>query len=215
MRSSRGPRGSEGLCGEFVSALPVQHAAISTLGDPFEVETVCASDPLAARLDELQLDYGEGPCWQARATRSPVLLPDLQGPLAPAWPVVQAALASREVRAAYAFPLSVGSLDIGAVDLYAFQPDALSRADVATASAMANAAALQVLRHTMAHRDDSLRADPSSRRTVHQATGMVIAQMRIPADDALLVIRAHAFASDRSVAQIGADIVERRLDFSD
>ncbi|HYJ51365.1 MAG TPA: ANTAR domain-containing protein [Microbacterium sp.] len=50
---------------------------------------------------------------------------------------------------------------------------------------------------------------------MHQATGMVIAQMRIPADDALLVIRAHAFASDRSVAQIASDIVERRMDFSD
>ncbi|HEX5729646.1 GAF and ANTAR domain-containing protein [Microbacterium sp.] len=202
------------MCGEFVSALPVQHAAISTLGDPFEVETVCSSDPLAARLDELQLDFGEGPCWQARATRSPVLLPDLQAPLTPAWPVVQAALASHQVRAAYAFPMSVGTLDIGAVDLYAARPDALSQNDVATASAMADAAALQVLRHTMAHRDDPHRDDPSSRRTVHQATGMVIAQMRIPADDALLVIRAHAFAADRSVAQIAADVVERRLDFS-
>ncbi|WP_425561246.1 GAF and ANTAR domain-containing protein [Microbacterium deminutum] len=194
--------------------MPVEHAAISTLGDPFEVETVCSTDRLAARLDELQLDYGEGPCWQARATRTAVLLPDLQSPLAPAWPVVQAAIASHEIRAAYAFPMTIGTLAIGAVDLYAAAPDALSQTDVATASAMADAAAITVLRHAMAHRDDSAGENPSSRRIVHQATGMVMAQMHIPPADALLVIRAHAFAAGLSVHEVATDIVERRLDFS-
>jgi hypothetical protein len=208
------PQNPPGLCAAFLSALPVEHAAISTLGDPFEIETVCSTDVLAARLDELQLDFGEGPCWQALATRAAVLLPDLQAPLTTAWPVVQAAIASHEIRAAYAFPMTVGTLGVGAVDLYASTPDALSDKDVATASAMADAAALQVLRNAMADRDDPLRDDPSSRRVVHQATGMVIAQMHVPAPDALLVIRAHAFASGKSVRDVAAEVVERRLDFS-
>lgn len=208
------PHDSPGLCTAFISALPVEHAAISTLGDPFEVETVCSTDVLAARLDELQLDFGEGPCWQALATRTVVLLPDLRAPLSTAWPVVQAAIASHEIRAAYAFPMTVGTLGVGAVDLYASAPDALSPTDVATATAMAETAALKVLRHAMADRDDPLRDDPSSRRIVHQATGMVIAQMRIPASDALLVIRAHAFASGQSVRDVATQVIERRLDFS-
>ncbi len=208
------PQDAPGLCTAFTSALPVEHAAISTLGDPFEVETVCSTDRLAARLDELQLDYGEGPCWQAHATRTAVLLPDLQGRLAPAWPVVQAAIASHEIRAAYAFPMMIGKLGIGAVDLYASAPDALSPTDIATASTMADAAAIQVLRHAIATRDDPFRDDPSSRRMVHQATGMVIAQMRIPAAEALLVIRAHAFASGQSVRDVADEVIERRLDFS-
>ena len=208
------PHNAPGLCTAFISALPVEHAAISTLGDPFEIETVCSRDVLAARLDELQLDFGEGPCWQAHATRSAVLLPDLRAPLTAAWPVVQAAIASHEIRAAYAFPMIVGTLGVGAVDLYASSPDALSSIDVATASTMADAAALHVLRHAMADRDDPFRDDPSSRRIVHQATGMVIAQLRVPASDALLVIRAHAFASGQSVRDVAAEVVERRLNFS-
>ena len=209
------PRGGGRLCVRFVSALPVQHAAISTLGPPFELETVCSSDPLAAALDRLQLDYGEGPCWDARETRAPILLPDLLARPSAGWPVLHQAIASHEIRAAYAFPMSVGSLNVGAVDLYSTSPDAMSTENVATATTMAAAAAVVVLRDAMSHLDDSHRDDPSSRRIVHQATGMVIAQLRIPAAEALLVLRAHAFAIDGSVADVAAEVVARRLDFSE
>ncbi|MDQ1174143.1 hypothetical protein QE430_002450 [Microbacterium testaceum] len=54
------------LCEWFVSTLPVEHAAISTLGEPFDLETVCSSDPIAAELERIQLELGVGPCWQAK-----------------------------------------------------------------------------------------------------------------------------------------------------
>jgi hypothetical protein len=38
----------------------------------------------------------------------------------------------------------------------------------------------------------------SSRREIHQATGMVLAQLNIAVDDAALLLRAHAFASGRT-----------------
>lgn len=213
MTSSTVSRGPGSLCAGFMSALPVQHAAISTLGDPFELETVCASDPLAARLDELQLDLGEGPCWQARARRAPVLVPDLRSGES-WWPILQAAIEFQGIRSAYAFPLSVGSLAIGAVDLYAASPDALSADDVAEASALADVAAVKVLHHALAlvnePPDDAL----SSRRVVHQATGMVIAQLGVTADDALVIVRAHAFATDRPVRDVAADIIARQIVFS-
>ncbi len=202
-------------CARFVAVLPVEHAAISTLGSPFELEAVCASDPLAAELEQLQLDYGEGPCWQARETRSPILLADLRAPRAPTWPVVHEALTTHGIRAAYAFPMSVGTLSVGAVDLYSTHADTLTGEHVATAAAMAAAAAVVILRDAMAGRDEGTGEDTSSRRVVHQATGMVIAQMRIPAEDALLVLRGHAFATGGSVPDVAADVVARRIDFSE
>jgi AmiR/NasT family two-component response regulator len=54
-----------------------------------------------------------------------------------------------------------------------------------------------------------------SRREVHQATGMILAQMRVTPADALLVLRGHAFASGRTVLEVAADVIDRRLDFSD
>jgi hypothetical protein len=40
---------------------------------------------------------------------------------------------------------------------------------------------------------------------------MVAAQLRIDVDDALLVLRGHAFAHGRTVREVANDVVERRL----
>lgn len=215
MSPSSSSLSGESLCSGFIAVLPVQHAAISTLGSPFELETVCSSDPVAARLDELQMDLGEGPCWQARATGNPVLIRDLQvSPASTAWPGLLSTVDAHGIRSAYAFPLSVGTLEIGAVDLYATRPDALTDAHVAEATALASAAALQILQLALARVDQSPENMAWPRRVVHQATGMVIAQLGVSAEDALLIIRAHAFATNRTVREVADDVTARRLDFT-
>jgi GAF domain/ANTAR domain len=207
------------LCMPFISALPVAGAAISILGETFGTETVCASDKQAARLDELQIDIGEGPCWQARSTRRPVLTHDVHhGPETP-WPIFSEAIRDDDVGALFAFPLLVGSLVIGAVDLYSREPGSLTDTQVEGAAELAAIAARQVLRKALNDGDqyglDRPEADARlSRRVVHQATGMVLAQLNLTASDALLVIRGHAFATGRSVREVAIDVVERRLNLS-
>jgi len=201
------------LCAPFVRAMPGTSVALSTLGASFGDETLCASDSLAGRLDELQIDLGEGPSWQSVRERRPVLSADL-GRSPSAWPVFAKATDGMRTRSAFAFPLSVGVVDLGALGLYADDPETLSRHDVASVSALADIAATQVLRRTFA-RMDSPADDSYSRREVHQATGMVVAQLNIPATDALLIIQAHAFAAGLTVLALAAEIVGRRLDLSD
>jgi AmiR/NasT family two-component response regulator len=48
---------------------------------------------------------------------------------------------------------------------------------------------------------------------VHQASGMVKVQAGVSIDEALLMLRAHAFATGRPVAGVAKDVVERRLRF--
>jgi hypothetical protein len=173
---------------------------------------VCTSDDLAATISELQLDLGVGPCWDAYSTRTAVLAPDLAALPQNTWPLLRRSLAAWNVRAVYSFPLTVGRLRIGAVDLYSESTEALSSADVADAAALADRAATDVMRSALAHRHDEPEADgPYSRREVHQATGMVIAQLGIGAADALLLIRAHSYASGRSVRDTAAEITSRRI----
>ncbi|MCU1446779.1 GAF and ANTAR domain-containing protein [Cryobacterium sp.] len=204
------------LCGPFLRALPVTGAAISTLGPPFGSETVCASDPAAARIDELQFDLGEGPCWDALATRRPVLTADLQRE-GTRWPLFREALGPARPGALFAFPLALGSLNIGAVDLYSRRPGALTKAQVVDASALSGICARQVLRRSLAdlpvpEPEDGESGHGFSRREVHQATGMVLAQLSVNAADALLVINGYAFARGRTVREVAADIVARRID---
>jgi hypothetical protein len=48
---------------------------------------------------------------------------------------------------------------------------------------------------------------PRGREQVHQATGMLIAALGIPAEQALARLRGHAFATGRLVDEVAHDIV--------
>lgn len=205
------------LCGPFLRVLPVAGVAVSTLGAPFGSETVCASDARAARLDELQFDLGEGPCWVALTSRQPVVTSDLSS-VDPRWPLFAEALRDGEVTQMFAFPLALGQLNIGAVDLYSTEPGSLTSTEMENASALAAICSRQVLQHALARRGET--TDPAmdqgfSRREVHQATGMVLAQLGLSAADALLVINGYAFARGRTVREVAADIVARRVNLLD
>jgi hypothetical protein len=49
---------------------------------------------------------------------------------------------------------------------------------------------------------------------VHQASGMVAAQLEVNVGQALIRLRAYAFAGDRSVDEVAKDIVARRIRFN-
>jgi hypothetical protein len=209
------------LAAPFVSALPVAGAAVSVLSPQIGQSTVSATDDTAKRLDELQFDLSEGPCWDALATRHPVLEPDMDDVDESLWPHFLDALRSESlsgaVRAIFAFPMTIGMLEIGAVDLWAPVAGPLSDRQVSDASALAELAAWQVLRHVLRDVPDLTTPDGatiSSRREIQQATGMVLAQLDLTAGDAALLLRAHAFATNRSLGAVANDVVERRLDFS-
>jgi len=207
------------LASPFLDALPVRGAALSVLVGAIGQSTICSSDLTAARLDELQFDLGEGPCWDAASSRRPVLHPRLRATGSASWPLFTRAVhddpLGESVEAVFAFPLYVGSLDIGAVDLYSSSTTPLESTQVGYATELATLASWQVLRRMLSEQDSEQPEQPgaNNRREVHQATGMVLAQLGISADDAALLLRAHAFSSGRSVAEVANDIVERRLDF--
>jgi AmiR/NasT family two-component response regulator len=50
-----------------------------------------------------------------------------------------------------------------------------------------------------------------SRAEVSQATGMVVAQLGVDPAEALVRLRAHAYATGRSATDVAHDILERRL----
>jgi hypothetical protein len=208
-----------GLCKGFVESLAISGAAISVFSGLSPATMVCASDAVAARIDELQFDLGEGPRWEVLQTRRPVLLPDVRrGPHA-GWPVFAESLLELDVSALFVFPLVLGALDIGVAELYRSESGPLSQMEQSTALQLADEATWLLLRQlltlnpgtgTEAPADDS----PLSRREIHQATGMVLAQAGTSARDALLLMRAYAFAQGRTVRDVARDVVSRSLDFT-
>jgi hypothetical protein len=121
------------------------------------------------------------------------------------------------VEAVFAFPLRVGAINVGVLDLYRDQPGELSAEDLAAALMAADAAALALHYldidggNAFADNDD-LRA--SYQMQVHQATGMVMAETSVTIEQAFLMLRARAFADGRSLADLATDVVARRVLFS-
>ncbi|MBL7502565.1 GAF and ANTAR domain-containing protein [Frankia sp. CNm7] len=207
------------LCAGAVSALPVDGAAISLTTDAGGRGYTGASDPVSAHLDDLQFTLGEGPCWDAARHGHPVLVGDLTGQAARRWPMFTPAVLAAGYQAIFAFPLQIGAIRLGILDLLRVRPgpldgdalaDALIVADVATLTLIDTAAV-----GSRGHGDPLSGPGPDIfgmyRAEVHQATGMVMAQLGVSAQEALVRLRAHAYAAGRTADEVARDIVARRL----
>jgi hypothetical protein len=117
----------------------------------------------------------------------------------------------------FAFPLRIGAIRIGALDLYRKQPGELTDDQLRGALVAADEAGLALL-HLGTQSEDPFADDVDAGSTyhlqVHQATGMVQVQMNVTTEQALLMLRARAFATDRPLVDLAADVVNRVVRFS-
>jgi hypothetical protein len=198
--------------------LPISGAGISMVSDTGNRGVVCATDDVAAQIEDLQVTLGEGPCIDAVSTGRPVILADVEwrdGVLFDRWPAFMEAAAAAGVRALFAFPLRIGAISVGALDLYRDTPGPLAEKELAAALLSADAAAVALLdldgeSQTLAEFGGA----EAHRLQVHQATGMVKVQLDVSIEDAFLALRARAFAIGSSLVDLSTDVVERRVRFS-
>jgi hypothetical protein len=180
---------------------------------------LAATDARARQLEELQFALDEGPCVEASRGDHPVLHPELTATGSVRWPRYGAAALDAGVHAIFAFPLQVGAIRIGVLDLYRDTPGHLTAVELADAVAFADAATV-VLLYLQDHpgpdgEPTALTGPIDSRAEVHQATGMITVQLGVSLAEALLRLRAHAYDSGQSVTDVAADVVARRLHFRD
>ncbi|WP_245614193.1 GAF and ANTAR domain-containing protein [Actinokineospora inagensis] len=204
------------LCQACVQLLPVDGASVSLMTGTDQRETIYASDAVVDHIETLQFSLGEGPCFEAFTTGRPVLVTDLAADAATAWPVFAAQMADRPVGAIFAFPLVHGAARVGAMDLYRTRPGWLTPPELAIALQVADIAAAALIGPPAAGPgaeidEEWLASLPFHREHVHQATGMLIAEHRVPAGQALALLRGYAFATGRLVDEVAADLVNRRL----
>ena len=178
---------------------------------------VCTTDDVSARIEELQYDLGEGPCVDAYRRDRPVLEPDLAQPVTPRWLAFTGPAVDAGARAVFGFPLQVGAVRLGALNLYRDHAGPLSDAQHADALVMADIAA-QALLLLQADAPPGeiaaeLETNANFQYVVHQATGMVAAQLEVPVGQALIRLRAHAFGNDRSLTDVAKNVVARQLRF--
>lgn len=207
-----------GLCEPFMIQLPITGAVISIVDRSGHRATIASTDPVASRWDELELELGTGPLTDATAQSAPQLVGDVR--TSAMNPVVGSQLARLGVRALFAFPLTMGLATVGVVGLYRNDVGALQSDAVGVALGLARWATIPAVRAAVheASRDggpDSSTMVPGIRREVHQATGMLSAQLDITTSEAFARLRAYAISSERSITAMAQDIISGAIDFLD
>jgi hypothetical protein len=216
----RGVDAADRLCEACVVLLDIDAAAISLVFGGANSGTLGSSGARARIYDELQFTLGEGPCLDSVLQRIPILIVDLGDPEEARWPAYRPAMLAHEIRGVYAIPVVVAGEFVGALDLFRARPGPLLAADLAGAVAAAELAAIPLLDLL----DGDLQAavtEPNSnawaelnkltRAELSQAIGMLVAQLEVEPALALILLRAHAYATGRSVTDIARDILDRRL----
>jgi hypothetical protein len=206
----------ERLCRAAVTVTGVNSCGVTMLTDGGQSVTAHASAPQAQAVEDLQHTLGEGPGVDASRSGAAVLVPDLTDSGDPAltrWPAFARGAVDTGVRAAFAFPLLLGTARIGAMSLYRSTPGALLTDQLTQGLVTAEAVAL-----TLAEKGDGLPSpDQADPMRVHQAAGMAMVQLGVPIDQALLRMRAIAFAEGTTVDELAETILlrQRRLSQED
>ena len=209
--------GTRELCEVSAEVTGLSGAGITVMMGDVNQGSLGASDSVSRTIEDLQFALGEGPCIDAHRDQSPVLEPDLLGALEPRWPAFAPLVLDAGGRAVFAFPLRLGAVRVGALDLYRDRPgrltddqhaDALVLADVVTEAVlmMQAAAPAGLLAAALA---DGADLHP----VVHQATGMVAAQLGVGVGEALVRLKASAFGNDRALGDVARDVLAGRLRF--
>lgn len=203
------------LCRSATGLLGADGGAITLAYTSADRLTVCVTDDRAARLEDLQDLLGEGPGHTASATGRQVHL--LVGCGDPRWPQFDSsALGAFGPISVHAIPIRPDHTTLGVFTCHHSPARELLLGTV-TVQFLIDAVGIALLRDPAAHLIDAgpNGAGPwSGRSRIHQATGMVVAQLGIEPGDALALLRAHAFAREITLEQIATAVTGRVLDFS-
>jgi hypothetical protein len=198
------------VCTAGVDLLGVSGAGL-TLMTRNGLGAVWASDSACLAAEDLQFTLGEGPALDAFRSAAPALEPSLADAAA-RWPFFAPAALGLGVRAAFSFPLQMGVICLGALNLFHDSPGFPSNEELADALVLSDVVTedlidLQALGELHWGPSDHL----GQRARVHQATGMVSVQIESDMSTALACIRAHAFANEISIFDVADQVLARTL----
>jgi GAF domain len=207
------------LCEICADVADVGGAGILLMSDHAPRRSAPTTNSVTALINELQVGFDEGPGADAHRFGRDVLEPDLDALPSGRWSAFQGPARDAGVRAVFGFPVRVGAVRLGALSLHSDRAGQLSDDQRINASVIASLAAQAILcleaNLPPAELAGELLVSAAHQMAVHQAAGMIAVQLDVSVGQALVHMRAHAFAHRRTLIDVAQEVVDGRLRFDD
>lgn len=207
------------ICRVAVRILPADGAGVTLMGsDALPIGTIAASSPLFRELEEIQFTLGEGPCIEASAARSPVLEENLRQAGRRRWPAYAAAAQDAGVSAVFAFPIHVGAARLGVLDVYRYREAPLTLESLRDALSLARICLTTLLSlpagEPVGEAVDGMGDAFGLSLEVYQAQGVVMMQLGVSLAEAMVRLRAHAYAGGRPIGDVARQVLAGTIAFT-
>jgi hypothetical protein len=160
---------------------------------------------------------GEGPCLDACLSEFPIDEADLVASNDRRWMAYAPSATVAGAHAVFGFPVRIGAIRLGALSLYRDRPGALSPSQASDAYLMASVIGRAVLAMQAGAPNNTLASELEREATfdfsVHQAAGMVAVQGSMTVGNALVALRAHAYATNMALSDLALRVVVRETSF--
>jgi hypothetical protein len=207
--------GTAGLCAVAAEFLVLDGAGIALASDDDVLTTLCTSDTIAQELMDLEVIVGEGPAVHASQNGAMEVPNLLDATLR--WPLYSPRALDLGARAVFGFELRIGAIHFGALSLFRKNAGPLSGTQVSDGYLMASVIARSVLSQQAGVLSENLIGEIGVASTldfsVHQAAGMIAIQGSMSVRDALVTLRAHAFASNSRLSELAERVISRETRF--
>jgi ANTAR domain/GAF domain len=192
------------------TALEVDGAGLTLVHEDGPPRWVAATDAAMELLEQIQHDFGEGPCLQAYTQDQAVAVADLRA--APLWARIEAVVGQLHVCGVLSVPVRLAGQPVGTLDVYSTRPRTWTAHELEAVAEFATVAGelvetgveLASRKLELAQLQQAL----TSRVWIEQAKGVLAATQGVSPDEAFQQLRRRARASSRKLAELAREVVQ-------
>jgi GAF domain-containing protein len=211
-RASAAPRSVEQVLSDVTAAamelIPgTDTAGVLLIGKGGKFDSVAGTSDLPQRLDELQMMFNEGPCVEAALDELIVRTDDFRSEQR--WPEYSPAVVEIGVLSGLSFKLYTADRTAGALNLFAFKPNAFDAEDETTGVVLAAHAAAAIL---ASRQGEQLESALSTRDRIGQAKGIIMERFGVDDVQAFEMLRRLSQDGNTRLIDIAQRVIDTRGD---
>ncbi len=213
-RAAAAPRKVEQVLSDVTAAatelIPgTDTAGVLLIGKGGKFDSVAGTSDLPHRLDELQMLFNEGPCVEAALDELIVRTEDFRSERR--WPKYSPAVVEIGVLSGLSFKLYTADRTAGALNLFAFKPNAFDAEDETTGVVLAAHAAAAIL---ASRQGEQLESALSTRDRIGQAKGIIMERFGVDDVQAFEMLRRLSQDGNTRLTDIAQRVIDTRGDQS-